>query len=161
MNSSSTDGRASRVDRQATGGLKGTVVSLQLCPGHRKPMNRVEEAEAIEDLGLKGDRHALPQSSRQVLLIERETLFELGIGPGVVKENITTEGIDLMSLPGKSRLQVGSGTILEITKSCSPCSRMEEIRPGFMKEITGRRGMLTRVIKGGRIRVGDEIRVVS
>jgi MOSC domain-containing protein YiiM len=124
-------------------------------------MNIVQEAEVVEGLGLKGDQHALPESSRQVLLIENETLVELGVQAGEVKENITTEGIDLMSLPGKARLQVGGGTILEITKACPPCSRMEEIRPGFSKEIAGRRGMLGRVIQGGSIRVGDEIRVIS
>src|SRR5712692_7479105 len=122
----------------------GRILSIQICPGHRKPMNQVDSAEAIENLGLKGDRHALPDSSRQVLMIEQETLDELGISAGAVKENITTAGIVLMKLPHKERLLLGGEVILEITKPCSPCSRMEEIRPGLRQGLAGRRGILAR-----------------
>lgn len=161
MNGLSPNTSSAGQEHKDTGVPSGWIVSLQLCPGHRKPMLPVTEAEAIEDLGLVGDRHALAQSSRQVLLIEQETLTALGLAPGIVKENITTTGIDLMSLSGKSRIQVGEEAILEITKSCAPCSRMEEIRPGLFKEIAGRRGMLTRVIKSGAIRVGDMLRIIT
>ncbi len=141
-------------------GTKGNIISLQLCPGYRKPMNVVKEAEAIENLGLKNDKHAIADSSRQVLLIEKETLDELGLQPGQVKENITTTGINLMSLVHKQRLKIGSEVILEVTKGCSPCSRMEEIRAGLLKEIAGKRGMLTRVLHGGTITAGDVIEVI-
>ena len=140
---------------------KGTVASLQLCTGYRKPMQMVEMAEAIENLGLNGDRHALPDSSRQVLLIEKETLDLLRLTPGEVKENITTAGIQLMALSHKVRLKIGENVILEITKPCSPCSRMDEIRKGLINELAGRRGMLARVINGGVIRRGDSIEVVT
>lgn len=116
-------------------------------------------AELVANLGLRGDVHALPDSSRQVLLIERETLEALGLEPGAVKENITTEGIRLMDLPAKTRIGIGAEAVLEITKPCSPCSRMEEIRTGLLKEIAGRRGMLARVVAGGTIRRGDAVRV--
>ena len=137
------------------------VVSLQICPGHRKPMQMVEQTEAIENLGLKSDRHALPDSSRQVLLIEQETLDRLVLHPGQVKENITTRGIELMKLATKQRLKIGNEVILEVTKPCSPCSRMEEIRQGLLTEIAGRRGMLTRVIQGGIIHRGDTITLIE
>jgi MOSC domain-containing protein YiiM len=140
---------------------QGMVVSLQLCPGYRKPMQMVEEAEVLQDLGLKNDKHALPDSSRQVLLIEKETLDELQILPGEVKENITTSGIDLMGLQHRDRLMIGGSVILEVTKACSPCSRMDEIRPGLKLQIAGRRGMLTRVIRGGIVRRGSIIRLID
>ncbi len=141
-------------------GTKGVIVSLQLCPGYRKPMNIVTTAEAIENLGLKNDKHAIADSSRQVLLIEKETLDELGLQLGQVKENITTAGINLMGLVHKQRLRIGPEVILEVTKGCSPCSRMEEIRAGLLKEIAGKRGMLTRVIRGGMMSNGDTIEVI-
>ena len=140
---------------------QGRVYSLQLCPGYRKPMMNVEQAEAVENLGLKNDRHAIPESSRQVLLIEKETLDQMGLMPGQVKENLTTEGIHLMPLRSKQRLRVGGDVILEITKACSPCSRMEEIRPGLLKELAGRRGILARVIKGGVVRRGDLVQQID
>ncbi len=124
-------------------------------------MNFVTSARAIENLGLENDRHALPDSSRQILLIEKETLDHLGLAPGEVKENITTSGINLMGLAHKDRLQIGSEVVLEITKACSPCSRMDEIRAGLMSGLAGKRGMLTRVIKGGRIAVGDQVRMLE
>jgi MOSC domain-containing protein YiiM len=141
-------------------GPKGVIISLQVCPGYRKPMNIVTTAEAIENLGLKNDKHAIADSSRQVLLMEKETLDKLGLQPGQVKENITTTGINLMGLGHKQRLRIGSEVILEVTKGCAPCSRMEEIRAGLLKEIAGKRGMLTRVIRGGIISSGDIIEVM-
>jgi len=137
--------------------VEGKIFSIQLCPGHRKEMQRVDSAEVVENLGLKDDRHALPDSSRQVLLLEKETLDQLQLLPGAVKENITTRGISLTTLRSKDRLQIGIDVILEITKACAPCSRMEEIRPGLLGEIAGRRGMLARVIRGGTIAPGDII----
>lgn len=135
----------------------GIIAALQICTGHRKPMVPVREAEAVLNLGLKGDRHAIADSARQVLLLEAETLDALGLHAGELKENITTRGIPLMSLKFKDRLAIGDTAVLEITKPCSPCSRMEEIRPGLIQELAGRRGILARVVEGGIIRPGDPI----
>jgi MOSC domain-containing protein YiiM len=138
-------------------GATGAIVSIQLCPGHRKPMTPVSSAEMVANLGLKGDMHAIADSSRQVLLIEKETLDTLGLAPGDVKENITTAGIRLMELPSNTRLRLGADAILEITKPCSPCFRMDEVRQGLLKEIAGRRGMLARVVVPGIVKKGDTI----
>ena len=139
----------------------GKIFSLQLCPGHRKPMQKVQSTEAIEQVGLKGDRHAIRDSARQILLIEKETLDILSLQPGEVKENITTEGLELMKLQYGQKLKVGGEVVLEITKACTPCNRMEEIRPGLLQELGGRRGMLTRVVAGGTIAQGDTITIIE
>jgi len=136
--------------------IRGSIVSLQICPGYRKPMNKVEKVNAITNLGLEGDAHAIRDSSRQVLLIESETLDELKLSAGEVKENITTSGINLMRLRYGDRLNIGA-VVLEVTKACSPCSRMEDLRPGLKREIAGRRGMLARVIDGGVLQRGEPI----
>lgn len=138
----------------------GLVVSLQICEAHRAPMQRLQAVKAVENLGLEGDRHALPDGSRQVLLIEEETLTRLGISIGAVKENITTRGIGLMDLAAGTRLQIRD-VLFELTKPCTPCERMEEIRPGLREELQGQRGMLARVVRGGEIRVGDAIAVLG
>lgn len=142
-----------------TAAQTGTIVSLQVCPGHRKAMRFVESARFVENLGLDGDLHALEDSSRQVLLLEKETLDALGLGPGVVKENITTSGVRLIGLPFGTRMHLGREVELEITKYCTPCHRMDEIRPGLLSEIAGKRGMLARVVTGGEVRRGDAITV--
>ena len=140
--------------------LRGKVSSLHICQGHRKAMFLLDEVNAIESLGLEGDIHAVKESSRQVLLIEKETLDALKLKPAMLRENVTTEGIPLMSLQRKQRLQVGKA-VFEITNECEPCERMEELRAGLQDELTGRRGMLAKVVRGGPIRVGDPVTILS
>jgi len=137
----------------------GFVASLQICPGHRKPMLPLHEVLARTNHGLEGDLHALNESPRQVLLIEGETLDALDLPPGAVKENITTRNIGLMSLSRNQLLMVG-GVRLQITSACKPCNRLEELRPGLRATLEGRRGMLARVVKGGLIRPGDSIEIL-
>jgi MOSC domain-containing protein YiiM len=89
-----------------------------------------------------------------------ETLKEFGVPPGRVKENITTRALDLAELPLGHHIRVGEA-LLEITTPCTPCDRMEEIRPGLRDAIRGRRGILCRVVESGRIRQGDKINAVG
>lgn len=138
----------------------GTIVSIQRCPGSRRPMQPVSPAKLIEDFGLEEDRHARAGSERQLLLIEEETLQAMNLPIGEVKENLTTRGLDLTGLENGSILQIGSEARLRITKPCLPCSRMDEIRAGLQRELDGRRGMLARVESGGFISVGDPIRIL-
>jgi MOSC domain-containing protein YiiM len=137
----------------------GEVLHLFACLVHRFPMKEVEEVEALADKGFQGCIHGRPGSKRQVLLMDIETLERLGIGPGAVKENITTRGLDFSRLSGSERLRIGE-SLLEITIPCDPCSRMDEIRQGLRVELGGRRGWLCRVVETGRIKRGDRIEVV-
>jgi len=120
------------------------------------PMYPAEEIEAVANRGLSGCAHAQPGGLRQVLLMDLETLKALQLAPGDVKENITTRGFDVRSLRPGQHLRIGQA-LLEVTVPCEPCKRMEEIRAGLEKELRGRRGMLCRVLEGGRIRTGDPI----
>jgi MOSC domain-containing protein YiiM len=138
----------------------GIVVSLQICAKHRAPMEKLKGVRVLENLGLEGDRHAIPNGSRQVLFIEEETLNRLDIPVGAVKENITTRGIELMHLAPGTQLRIREA-IFQLTKPCTPCSRMDEIRTGLQEELQGRRGMMARVVRGGEIRVGDPIAIVE
>lgn len=136
------------------------VAHLFRSVAHRVPMTSHDEILAVEDHGLAGCAHARPGGKRQVLLMDVETLQELGVAPGAVKENITTRGIEIRALKAGERLRIGQA-LLEVTMRCDPCGRMNEIRPGLLEELRGRRGMLFRVVEGGRIRVGDAIRTVD
>ncbi len=104
--------------------------------------------------GLVGDDHRAPGSARQLVLQDQEVLAELGLSAGVVKENITLRGIGVNALAPGTRLRVGD-VVIEITKECRPCERMDEIRPGLRDELVGRRGACARVIEPGVLRVGD------
>ncbi len=119
-------------------------------------MKPVDQTVAIANRGLEGCRHGRPGSERQVLLVDSEILNEFGLVPGIVRENITTVGLDTANLRPGERLLVGNA-VLEVTVPCEPCSRMDEIRMGLQEALKNRRGMLCRVIEGGRISRGDAI----
>ena len=138
----------------------GEVVHLFMAIVHRQPMREVEEIPGVADRGFEGCVHGRPGGRRQVLLMDAETLGELGIAAGAVKENITTRGLKLQALRPGQRLRIG-GAIFEVTIPCEPCRRMDEIRPGLQQELRGRRGMLCRVVEAGRIRRGDGIEVLD
>jgi MOSC domain-containing protein YiiM len=134
------------------------VVHLFQCLAHREPMREFDEVFAVENKGFKDCIHGRRGSSRQVLLMDLETLEEFGIAPGRVRENIATRGIALGTLPLGQRLRLGEA-VLEVTKSCEPCHQMDEIRQGLQEAIRGRRGVLCRVVESGRIRRGDHLEI--
>ena len=136
------------------------VANIFVCPGHRLPMREMESVEAVEDRGLLGCGHARAGSKRQILLIDLEALERVGLRPGIVKENVTIRGLDLRGVLMGQRLRIGEAEI-EIVGPCEPCSRMEEIRGGLQEELKGQRGVLGRIVKGGRIRRGDTVDVVA
>jgi MOSC domain-containing protein YiiM len=138
----------------------GEVQHLFSCLVHRFPMQEQDEIEVIKDKGFKGCIHGRPGSKRQVSLIDRETLDKFGLAPGVVKENITTLGIDFQTLAIPNLLRIGN-CVMEITGPCDPCARMDEIRMGLQEQLRGQRGWLCRVMEAGTIRRGDRIEVVA
>lgn len=133
-----------------------SVHNLFRAPKKRLPMEELREAEILADFGLAGCSHAQSGGNRQVLLVDRETLEAVELQPGILRENITTDGLNVNSLPVGQRLRIGEAR-LEVTMACTPCGQMERIRPGLRKELWGRRGRLCRVLAGGIIRPGDSI----
>jgi len=123
-------------------------------------MREVSEVEVIHDKGFKGCIHGRPGSKRQVSLIDCETLDKFSLAPGIVKENITTRGINSQTLATGDVLRIGN-CVLEITGPCEPCARMDEIRMGLQEELRGQRGWLCRVKETGIIRRGDRIEVLA
>jgi hypothetical protein len=141
----------------------------------------------VAGLGVAGDAHAgatvkhrsrvardpTKPNLRQVHLIHAELFDELrasgfALAPGQLGENITTRGIDLLSLPSGTRLALGDTAIVEVTGLRTPCNQMNRIQPGLMAATLFRdaRGTLVRkagvmsiVLAGGEIRRGDPIRV--
>ena len=134
------------------------VQHLFVCLVHRFPMKELAEAEAVENKGFKGCIHGRPDSKRQVLLMDRETLDKFELAPGVVKENVTVVGLDFQKLGIGQRLKIGE-SLLELTTPCDPCPRMDEIRMGLQEELRGQRGWLCRVVEAGTIRKGDAVTV--
>ena len=169
----------SRMLRQ-TDGPRGTVFRL-----HRKPETGEERGlpkHAVPEVfltpaGLEGDfnryrheeKHDDPDMA--VLLEPLETLEGLRregwpIGPGDIGENITTSGISYDELlPGRI-VEVGEARLV-ISKACTPCENLYLLPyvgpsrgPEFLKTMLERRGWYARVLRPGRVRVGDPIEVL-
>src|SRR4029077_18147223 len=137
-----------------------SVMHLFRAPQRRLAMVEIEEIRALQDSGLAGCAHARTGSPRQVLLMDTETLELMDLQPGIIRENITTRGINVNGLPVGERLRIGEAQ-LEVSVVCNPCDLLEKIRAGLRRELRGRRGMLCRVIAGGMIRRGDNIERIS
>jgi MOSC domain-containing protein YiiM len=137
-----------------------SVHNLFRAPKKRLPMEELQEAQVVNDFGLQGCAHARPGRKRQVLLVDKETLEAMDLQPGILRENITTTGLNVNCLAIGQQLRVGK-TLLEVSEICTPCDQMEKIRPGLRKELWGRRGMLCQVVEGGIIRRGDTIEKIS
>ena len=140
----------------------GNIVNLHIARVKGSPSDPVESARAISAEGLDGDRSRNPRNLRQVLVIDQETLDKYGLQPGQVKENITVAGMDLSQATQGNVFFIGTEdnhVTLEVTGDCEPCQKMDALIPGLQKEIFGRRGILTVVLQGGDISVGDTIRL--
>ena len=138
---------------------------IAVCRSEKVGTRKEPVAEVIirEAYGLIGDAHANCDSHRQVSLMAIESINKmrrlgLDVGPGDFAENLTTEGIELFSLPVGTEVHVGGEVILEITqigKEChTRCAIYHQLGQGIMPE----EGVFTRVIRGGLVRAGDEIR---
>jgi MOSC domain-containing protein YiiM len=135
---------------------------LHLFRAHRKhlPMEALAEVTVVANFGFQGCVHGRPGSKRQALLVDSETLDAMNLEPGIIRENITTEGLNVNGLKIGEQLQIDD-VLLEVAAVCTPCDQLEKVRSGLCKELWGRRGMLCRVIAGGTIRRGDPIERLS
>jgi MOSC domain-containing protein YiiM len=160
------------VSRGATHALiKGNQLAIQL----------------LEGLGVEGDAHAgvtvkhrsrvakdpSQPNLRQVHLIHAELHDELreagfDVAPGLMGENVTTRGINLLGLPTGTRLHLGDSAIVEVTGLRNPCTQLDQVRPGLMAAVLDRdasgnlirkAGIMGVVLAGGQVAPGDRIEV--
>jgi cyclic pyranopterin monophosphate synthase len=101
-----------------------SVHNLFRAPKKHLPMEQLREAQILVDFGLEGCSHAQSGGNRQVLLVDRETLEAVELQPGMLRENITTDGLNVNSLRIGQRLGIGEAR-REATMACTPCSHME------------------------------------
>ena len=153
----------------------GRVSSLHLHPSEGgERFQNVDSIELEIGKGIVGEPRYFARrsrdgefSKRQVSLIEREQIAEhaatLGlekIGPGTIRSNIETTGVDLISFIGQ-QVQIGEAILL-VYEARMGCFKMDAICSGLRELTKGNRlGVLAQVVRGGRIEVGDEISLVK
>ncbi len=163
------------------------VVAVARRKQHRLSKDVADAVTLLTALGVEGDAHmgqcvkhrsrarfnpTLP-NLRQVHLIHAELFDELSImgfrvAPGQMGENVTTSGIDLLTLPKGTRLALGADAVVELTGLRNPCIQLEQMMPGLMAacldhdaqgELVRKAGVMAIVIAGGTVSAGDAIAV--
>jgi MOSC domain-containing protein YiiM len=163
------------------------VIAVSACATHAFSKVALPSIRLLKGLGVEGDAHMGPNvkhrsrvaidpsqpNLRQVHLIPSElfqTLAAQGftVQPGDMGENITTRGIDLLSLPRGTRLRLGNDAIVEITGLRNPCKQIDGLQQGLMEAVIERdpeRGLIRKagimgiVLEGGTVTPGDDISI--
>ncbi len=153
----------------------GRLTQILVRPARRAAVHSVDTTLALAGIGLRGDRIATSGaaqpggSKRQVTLIQAEHLPVIAALSGLatvpaalLRRNLVVSGLNLLAAKSLFRdqpmqLRIGE-VVLEITGSCEPCSRMEELLgPGGYNAMCGHGGLTARVLVGGRLHMGDPV----
>jgi MOSC domain-containing protein YiiM len=139
---------------------------VAVCKSKEKGTRKKVVAEGIlkEDYGLVGDAHADCCTHRQVSLLAMESINKMRklgfeVGPGAFAENLTTEGVELLSLPVGTKISIGKDILLDVTQIGKECHSGCAIYQEIGKCIMPREGIFARVVRGGSVRPGDDIRI--
>ena len=143
-------------------------------PGERGLPKRQTETVFVSYKGVEGDFNRYRQEKcngrldKAILLMPLEMIVQLNsegwpISPGDIGENITSQWSPYNNFCQNKKYKIGEIEI-QISELCIPCGNLKilpyvgkERWPEFKKAMTGRRGWYARVLKEGRIKVGDEI----
>ena len=146
--------------------MAGRVVFLNISKEEGVRKSPVPSVVLEAGYGIEGDAHASSAWHRQVSLLALESIEKMrGIGlevnPGDFAENITTEGIDLLSLPVGAHLTIGEGMELEVTQIGKECHTRCAIFYQAGDCVMPKEGIFVKVLRGGMVKVGDRITVTG
>lgn len=144
--------------------MSAKVLSVNISEKKGTPKTKVNPGIMIENFGFEGDAHA-GKWHRQVSLLAKESIEKAKNGPqnglchGIFAENITTEGIELYTLPVGTHLKIGECEI-EISQIGKECHEGCAISKLVGQCVMPREGVFGIVIKGGKVFDGDEIEII-
>jgi MOSC domain-containing protein YiiM len=144
--------------------VKGTVVAV--CTSEKTGTRKKNVGSGLirANWGIEGDAHA-GDWHRQISLLALESIDKmravgLDVGPGDFAENITTQGLDLVSLPIGTKMRLGQA-LAEVTQIGKICHNRCAIYYQAGDCVMPREGIFVRVLEGGAISVGDTVEIVS
>ena len=142
----------------------GKVLAICISKHKGTLKNEVNEANFIEEFGIEGDAHA-GKWHRQVSLLAFEKIDDFrkkggDVDFGAFGENLVVEGFELHKLPVGQKIQVGE-VLLEVTQIGKECHDKCAIYYQVGECIMPKNGIFTRVLKGGKVKVGDECTLID
>ena len=125
----------------------------------------LDDATLVAGYGIEGDAKG-GHPERQLNLMSYETLTNLRVQgfytePGQMGEQIVIHQLDVDALPAGARVQLGNEAIIEIVEPRTGCDKFETVQKKSRSLVQGQMGMIARVITGGKIHVGDPVRVIK
>ncbi len=143
---------------------KGKVKAVCISEEKGVQKHEVDEVYLKVDHGIVGDAHA-GNWHRQVSLLAAESIaktqkaLDYKLANGDFAENIVTEGLVLFTLPVGTKLQIGEaeGEITQIGKECHKGCAIRELAGDC---VMPREGIFIKVIKPGKVKPGDDIKVL-
>jgi len=146
--------------------MSGKVISVNVSDKKGVRKKPVPEIAVNADFGIRGDAHASSEWHRQVSLLAMESIQTmrdkgLKVNPGDFAENITTEGIDLVSLPLGTVLKIGPEVVGEVSQIGKECHNRCAIYYQAGDCVMPKEGIFIKVLSGGMVKAGDKIDVGS
>jgi MOSC domain-containing protein YiiM len=140
---------------------RGRVLAVNISGEKGTKKTNIGSCTLLKDFGLKGDAHGGPWH-RQVSLLANESIEKmkakgLEVGYGDFAENITTEGIYLVSLPIGTEIRIGDSILLRVTQIGKECHERCAIYYQAGDCVMPKEGIFAEVINEGEVKVGDEI----
>ncbi|GAA0462484.1 MOSC domain-containing protein [Halococcus dombrowskii] len=147
-----------------------TVETIYTTPEGSAPMETVEEIEAVERQGLRGDRYMMGtgyysgMDECEVTLIESEAIeeiheeYDIDLSDGRHRRNIVTRGVSVQELLDQ-QFRIGEA-VFEGTRPRPPCAHVEQVadESGVARALKNHRGgICVSVVEGGDLHVGDEL----
>ncbi len=142
--------------------MSARVVSVNISDKKGMRKKPVEEVVLKAEYGIEGDAHASSEWHRQVSLLALESIQKmrekgLAVSPGDFAENITTEGIDLVTLPVGTKMQIGDEVVGEVSQIGKECHTRCAIYYQAGDCVMPKEGIFIRVLRGGKVRAGDSV----
>jgi MOSC domain-containing protein YiiM len=144
--------------------VKGKIAAINISKKKGIPKTNIQQATLIENYGIEGDTHA-GNWHRQISLLGIESIKKmrekgLNVRPGAFAENITTEFLNLPKLNIGDKITIGD-SVLEITQIGKECHTKCAIYYQAGDCVMPREGIFARVLKGGIIKVDDDLKIIT
>ncbi|MEK6528290.1 MAG: MOSC domain-containing protein [Nitrospirota bacterium] len=146
--------------------MDAKVISINISDKKGIRKKPVDSAVLKENFGIEGDAHASGKWHRQISLLALESIKKmqdkgLNVNSGDFAENITTEGVELLCLPVGTSITIGKDVEVEISQIGKICHTRCAIYTQAGDCVMPKEGIFAKVIKGGVIKKGDKIKVLS